>query len=91
MNLDISFRHLEHTEAIDDKIRAKLDRVSKKFSGNAHFKWTSWIEHNEHISTLHANDNGKEFFVKASSDNLYKTIDQVIHKMESQLEHHSHG
>ncbi len=91
MQLDITFRHLEHTESIDNKIREKLDRVSRKFSGNTHFKWTSWVEHDEHISTLHAFDNGKEFFVKAAADSLYKTIDLVIQKMESQLEHHAHG
>ncbi|GAB4016271.1 MAG: hypothetical protein Fur0010_15980 [Bdellovibrio sp.] len=91
MNLEITFRHLEHTENIDEKIRAKVERISKKLSPSANLHWTSWVEHDEHISTLLAHDGGKEYFAKASSDNLYKTIDLVIQKIELQIEHHHHG
>lgn len=52
MNLEITFRHLEHTENIDEKIRAKVERISKKLSPSANLHWTSWVEHDEHISTL---------------------------------------
>ncbi len=91
MNLEISFRHLDHTESIDDRIRVKMEKMSRRhFSESASFKWTSWLENDDHITTLHAHDKGKEFFVKASADNLYKTIDMVVHKMESQIEHHNH-
>ena len=88
MNLEISLRHLEHTEAIDEKIKSKMQKmVRRHFSDNASFKWTSWVEHEEHYSTLLAHDKGKEFFVKAHADNLYKTIDMAVQKMESQVGH----
>lgn len=91
MSLEISFRHLDHTESIDEKIREKITRLqSRHFSETATFKWTSWVENHEHITSFHAYDKGKEYFVKASSDNLYKTIDMAIKKMESQVEHHGH-
>jgi putative sigma-54 modulation protein len=91
MNLEISFRHLDHTESIDTRIRDKVEKMQRRhFTDGATFKWTSWIEHEDHYTTLHAHDKGKEFFVKAKADSLYKTIDMAIHKMEAQFEHHNH-
>lgn len=87
MQLEITFRHLEHTPALDEKIREKLERVSKKLGASAHFHWTSWVEHDSHVSTLAIKDGSRDFFVKAESDDLYKTIDQVIKKVENQLAH----
>lgn len=91
MNLEITFRHMEHTESIDSKIREKLQKFGERhLSSTANAKWTGWVEHNEHYATLHVTDRGHEFFVKAKTDNMYKTIDQVITKLESQLSHASH-
>lgn len=87
MKLDITFRHLEHTPALDEKIREKIDRVAKKLGPSAHYHWTSWVEHESHISTLLIKDGGKDFFARASSDDLYKTIDLTIKKIENQLAH----
>ena len=87
MNLDITFRHLEHTPALDEKIREKLTRVSKKLGAAANYHWTSWVENESHISTLAIKDGAKDFFAKASSEDLYKTIDLTIKKIENQLDH----
>jgi len=88
LNLEISLRNLEHTESIDDKITAKVEKLHKRhFSENANYTWTSWLENDDHISTLKAHDKGIEYFAKASADNLYKTIDLVMHKIESQVAH----
>ncbi len=91
MNLEITFRHMDHTESIDSKIRQKVEKFSQRhLSGNATVKWTGWVEHQEHMASLHVNDKGQEYFVKAGSDNMYKTIDQVLAKLESQLGHSGH-
>lgn len=87
MNLEITFRHMEHTESIDEKIRQKLEKFGRKhLSGNAVVKWTCIVEHNEHAASVHVSDRGHEMHVKASSDSMYKTIDQVISKLEAQIE-----
>lgn len=91
MKFEISFRHLEHTESIDAKIRKKvLNFADKHLSSSSNIEWSSWVEHNEHVSTFHARDKGKEYYVKAKADNLYKTIDLAIQKMESQFQHKNH-
>lgn len=91
MNLEITFRHMEHTESIDDKIRQKIEKFgSRHLSPGANVKWTGWVENQDHIATLHVTDRGHEFHVKGSADSMYKTLDQVISKLESQLSHASH-
>lgn len=89
MNLAITFRHIEHTPALDDKIREKLNRVSKKLGASAHYHWTSWVENDSHISTLAIKDGSKDFFARAAAEDLYKTIDLTIKKIENQIDHHT--
>ncbi len=87
MQLEITFRHLEHTPALDEKIRLKVARIAKKLSPEAQYHWTSWVENDDHISTLAVRDHGRDFFARASADDLYKTIDLAIKKIENQLDH----
>jgi len=91
MNLEITFRHMEHTESIDAKIREKMGKFGEHhLSSAANLNWTGWVEHHEHYANLHVKDHGHEFFVKAQSDNMYKTIDKVVTKLEAQLSHIGH-
>lgn len=88
-HLEITLRHLDHTESIDLKIRQKLERLQKKhFTPGATFQWTSWPDGAEFITTLKAHDKGRDYFVKTTADTLYKTIDLVTHKLEAQIERH---
>jgi putative sigma-54 modulation protein len=91
MNLKITFRHMEHTKSIDGRIREKLEKLVKKhFSLNANVDWTCLVEHDQHIASVNIVDHGHDFHAKASSDNMYKTIDQVIGKIEKQIEGQEH-
>jgi putative sigma-54 modulation protein len=85
MNITISFRNLEHTQALDDLIKNKSQKFSKWFSSGADVKWTCWVEGLNQISEVKIMDHNKEFFAKAESDDLYKSIDQVIHKIQNQI------
>jgi ribosomal subunit interface protein len=91
MNLEVTFRHMDHTESIDSKIREKLAHFAEKhFSKNAIIKWTCLVEHNEHLAQVHITDKGMEFHAKAGSPNMYKTIDEAIKKLESQVSSKKH-
>jgi len=90
MNLEITLRHMEHTESIDKKIREKIEKFAKKhLSSNAIIKWTGWVENQDHLASVHAVDKGHEYFAKAKTESMYKTIDQAVHKLEAQVEHHN--
>jgi putative sigma-54 modulation protein len=87
MNVEISFRNLEHTPALDELIRKKSERLSKHFTDGANINWTCWTDKHEHTTSLKINDKTKEFFAKAASDSLYKSVDLVISKVVQQIEH----
>lgn len=87
MNVEISFRHLEHTPALDELIRKKSERLSKHFSNSASMNWTCWTDKNEHTTSLKVSDKSREFFAKAASETLYKAVDMVIAKVLKQIEH----
>ncbi len=88
MNLSITARHMEHSESVDQMIKDKLKVIENKhLSSGARVQWTSWVEHNEHYASAHLLDSGHDFFVKADSDNRYKTIDLVVKKLESKFQH----
>lgn len=85
MNVTISFRNMEHTDALDELIKSKSQKFSKWFSANAEIKWTCWVDGVQQISEVKIMDHNKDFFAKAESDDLYKSIDQVIHKIQNQI------
>ncbi|HLW56641.1 MAG TPA: ribosome-associated translation inhibitor RaiA [Bacteriovoracaceae bacterium] len=86
MNITISFRNMEHTQALDDLIKSKSQKFSKWFSSSADLKWTCWVEGHQHICEVKIMDQNKEHFAKAESDDLYKSIDLVIQKIQNQID-----
>jgi putative sigma-54 modulation protein len=88
MKLTISFKHLEHTPALDEKIREKSDRLSKFFDDNFTVDWVCWVEDNHHWAEMKVHGRKSNFFAKGSADTMYKVLDVVVEKMERQLEKH---
>ena len=74
MDVTISYRHLEPSPSIDEKINQKLDRLKKFFHGNFHVDWTCSVENNVHQSDVQIKGDHFAFHATASKDNLYKTI-----------------
>ena len=86
MEVLIEFRHLEHTPSIDLAIREKSEKISTLFGDNqGKIEWKCWVEHKEHVSDVLVTHRGKQFFAKTSSDDMYKSIDQVLKKLEHQI------
>lgn len=85
MNVTISFRNMEHTEALDELIKSKSQKFSKWFSTAAEVKWVCWVEGSSQICEVRVHDHNKENFAKAETDDLYKSIDQVIQKIQNQI------
>lgn len=85
LDLTISFKHLEHTPALDEAIGRKVKKLEKFFKGPCKINWTSWVENETHRSKVHVYADGHDYHADAASDNLYKTIDMAIHKLEGQI------
>lgn len=86
MNVNITFRHMEHTPALDQLIRDKSEKFSKWFNPGSEVKWTCWIDGAQHYSEVWIHSGHKEIFAKAHADDLYKTVDLVVHKIQNQLQ-----
>lgn len=85
MKVTISFLHLEHTPALDERIEEKSERLQKYLGKNSHVKWSCYIKNNLHYAELDLTGKGQDFHAAAHSDNLYKTLDIVVEKLEKQL------
>jgi putative sigma-54 modulation protein len=86
MKLKISFKHLEHTPALDERIQEKSERLEKYFQGNTSVHWICWVKGDEHWAELKVHGPKFDFFAKASADNMYKCLDLAVEKMERQIE-----
>ncbi len=86
MALQITFRHMEHTPALDTLIREKSQKFTKWFGPDVQIHWTCWIEGIEQWSEVRVHARQKDYFAKASADDLYKTFDLVTQKIHNQME-----
>jgi|GEM_PF-269678 len=86
MKLKISFKHLKHTPALDERIKQKSEKFEKYFQGNISLEWVCWVHENEHWAELKLHGPKFDFFAKACADNMYKSLDLVVDKMERQIE-----
>lgn len=85
MNLQINFQHMDSTEAIKDKIHSKADKLKKFFDGKFDVKWTVSVDKSGHHSHVIVSYDGLVVNAVSTKDDLYKTLDDAIHKVEKQL------
>lgn len=85
MKINITYKHLESTEAIDEFTRKKSSKLEKYFQGRIELHWNYTVEKERHIAHCHLLGNHLEFFAEAESDLLYTAIDEVIVKLEKQI------
>ena len=87
MNLSVTFRHMEATDAIKDYAREKLDKIKRYFPDpiTAHVVLTTERGY-QHLAdvviTLH---NGIVLKGKESTEDMYSSIDLVMAKIERQV------
>jgi putative sigma-54 modulation protein len=86
MKLTITFKHLDHSAALDQRISEKSDHFSKYFRGSLDVHWFCSVQDGKHWAECKIVGPGFTFFAKAHADNLYKSLDLVVDKIERQLE-----
>jgi len=90
MNLNLSGRHMEITDAIRVHVEAGLQKVKRHFDKVIDAKVILTIEKHRHRQTaeinLHAN--GLRINAKESSPDLYQSFDAALGKIERQVTRH---
>lgn len=85
MKVTITFLHLEHTPALDERIQEKSQKLNKYLNGKTHLKWNCFVKDGQHTAEVILIGPHFEYRASGSTDNLYKTIDVVMEKIEKQL------
>lgn len=87
MQINISVRHGHLSDASQDKIKAKFEKLTRIFDRLTSIEVTIDLEHDEtpavdiRVSAEHKHD----FVANDQSNSLMGSIDTALHKMEQQL------
>ncbi len=86
MNLQITFKNFDHTLSLDSLIKKKSKKLEKFFANTVNINWTCCTDSGEHYTEVKVSGfAGPEILARAKSENMYKTIDLVVKKLEQQL------
>lgn len=85
MNITMNFHQLEPTPSIKDMVEKKSEKLKKFFDGSFDLKWTMTAGKEGHHSHALLAGNGFTLNAEATRDDLYKTFDEVVQKLERQL------
>ncbi len=85
MKVTITFRHLEHTPSLDDRINEKSEKLAKYLGGKSHIKWGCSVKDGNHYAEVELLGPKFKYHATGKSDSLYKSIDLVVAKLEKQI------
>lgn len=77
---------MDHTPALDEKINAKSQKLKKFFDGNFEVHWTCYVrDDGAHCAEIKCLGPSFEYHAAAHTETLYKSLDQVVNKIEKQV------
>ncbi|MGA1844161.1 MAG: ribosome hibernation-promoting factor, HPF/YfiA family [bacterium] len=85
MQLSITARHMELTEALKEHVRNRIDRLTKYGDDIIEANATLSVEKYRHSAEITLIVNGTTFNSVDMTENMYTSIDRVIDKLERQL------
>jgi putative sigma-54 modulation protein len=85
MNLQITGRHLEVTDAIREFINEKLVRLERHFDHITGIHVILDVVKDTHIAEAKINLSGSEVFAESKMDDLYAAIDTLLDKLDRQV------
>lgn len=88
MNLNISFKQMDSSDALKDYTAEKSERLAKYFDGKITVTWNFTIEKQNRVAHCHLMGNNMNYFGEASTEDLYASVDVAVEKIEKQLRKH---
>lgn len=85
MNLHINFHQMEPTDAIKGIIEKKSKKLEKFFSKTVETEWFLDAGKEGHHARAVLSSQGYHFNADSRTEDLYKAIDEVVQKMETQI------
>ncbi|MCH2107977.1 MAG: ribosome-associated translation inhibitor RaiA [Polyangiaceae bacterium] len=87
MNINITFRHIESTDALKNHASQKVSRLQKYLRQPMTARITLAAEKAEQLVEAKIQSGGHWFEAHEAGDEMYAVIDNVVSKLESQIQH----
>mgnify|MGYP001156492341 CR=1 FL=1 len=88
MRITISGKNVDITDALREQIMKKVSKLERYFDDNTEVQVTMSVEKNRHIMEVTIPFNGVVIRAEEYTDDMYKTLDQVLDKLERQIHKH---
>jgi putative sigma-54 modulation protein len=85
MNISITFRHVEATEALKGYAHDKVAKLQKFLRRPMEARVTLSIEKHEQLAEVRLSSGSEHFEAHEASEDLYAAIDKVVDKLERQI------
>lgn len=85
MNIAITFRHIEPSEAVKKYAQEKIAKLQKFLRQPMQANVTLDMERIEHVVEVRISSGSEHYHSKEQSEDMYASIDQVIDKLERQI------
>jgi len=86
MGIAITFRHMDSTEALKNRVHEKLERVQKYLRAPLDAHVTLFQERHEFVAELLIQAAGHTYQARHDSDDLYKSIEIAVDKVAHQIQ-----
>ena len=88
MNLNISFKNMDSSDAMKEFIKEKSETLKKYFDGRISVTWTLSAEKQARIAHCHVVGNSMDYFGDESTDDFKASVDMALEKIEKQVRKH---
>jgi putative sigma-54 modulation protein len=85
MNISITFRQMEPSEAIKKYVTTKVSRLQKLLPQPMTAKVFISVQKQRHVAEVQISGGRKHSEAKESSEEMYASIDKVVDKLERQI------
>ena len=85
MQIEVSFKQMEHSDALRDYIVEKLDRVLKPLVEPVNAQTVFHVEKYRHVVKVTVHANGIVIKGREETNDMYSSIDLVIDKLDRQV------
>lgn len=86
MQISMTFRHMEATDAMKEMVREKVSRAKKYFQGPVEAAVVLSVERYLHSCDVTITASGQTYKGSEETDDMYMSIDKVMDKIERQID-----
>lgn len=88
MNISITFRHMDTSEAVTKYASGKLAKLQRFLRSPLTGKLTFSVDRKKHVVEARISSGGEHVEARETSDDMYASIDSVMDKLDRQIRGH---